>query len=439
MPKAFRPYQPDQRLLLPPGLDELLPEGDLAYFIRDTVADLDLGAILGAYREERGQPPFHPRMMTALLLYANCRGVYSSRRIAQACERDLGFMVVAAMARPDFHTIARFRARHLPALADLFLQVLRLCRRAGLVQLGHVALDGTKIRANASRHKAMSYDRTAEAETALAAQVKEWFATATAQDREEDRRCGQGRRGDELPAHLRTKQRRLAAIRKAKAALEAEAAERAKTGGGGGKGAGGGGRPAVDPKAQRNFTDPDAKIMKDGASGAFVAAYNAQLAVDAASQVIVAQELTMRATDVQELPTLLAQVRRNTGRQARECSADAGYCSEANLADLARRRVRAYVAVGKDRHGSAPGQSARASHGPRRRAMAARLRRGGWRSRYRLRKCTAEPVIGQIKGARGFRQFLLRGREKVSGEWSLVCIAHNLLKLFHGQRMALAT
>ncbi|MDO8562435.1 MAG: IS1182 family transposase [Candidatus Limnocylindria bacterium] len=435
MSKTFRPYQPDQRLLLPPGLDELLPEGDLAYFIRDTVAELDLRPIQAAYAEERGQPPFHPTMMTALLLYAYCRGTYSSRKIAQACERDMGFIVVAALARPDFHTVARFRARHLAALSDLFLNVLRLCRRAGLVQLGHVALDGTKIKANASRHKAMSYERMAEAEATLAAQVKEWFAQARAQDREEDRRHGSGRRGDELPAHVRTKQRRLKAIREAKAALEAEASERAKAEGGPKSG---GGTP-VDPKAQRNFTDPDAKIMKDSASGAFVAGYNAQLAVDAASQVIVAKDLTMRPTDVQELPAMLAQVRRNSGRQARECSADAGYCSERNLADLARRRIRAYVAVGKDRHGSAPGQSPRPMRGPRRRAMATRLRRGGWRSRYRLRKQTVEPVFGQIKGARGFRQFLLRGAEKVGGEWSLVCIAHNLLKLFHAPRVVPAS
>jgi transposase len=439
VPKTFRPYQPDQPVLLPQDLNDLLPEDDLAYFVRDTVVSLDLGAIFAAYAEERGQPPFHPTMMTALLLYAYCRGVYSSRKIAAACERELGFMVIAARARPDFRTIAAFRARHLEALGALFLQVLRLCRKAGLVQLGHVALDGTKIRANASRHKAMSYERMAEREPELAAQIKEWLAKAKALDREEDRRHGRGRRGDELPAHLRTKQRRLKAIREAKAALEAEAAQRAKEHGGG-SGAGGGGTSAVDPKAQRNFTDGDAKIMKDTGSGAFVAGYNAQLAVDAGSQVIVAKELTMRATDVQELPAMLAQVRRNTGRQARECSADAGYCSEANLADLARRRIRAYVAVGKDRHGSAPGQSARApARGSRRAAMATRLRRGGWRSRYRLRKRTAEPVIGQIKGARGFRQFLLRGAEKVTGEWSLVCIAHNLLKLFGNQRTALAS
>lgn len=438
MPKTFRPYQPDQPVLLPQDLNDLLPEGDLAYFVRDTAVSLDLTAIFAAYAEERGQPPFHPTMMTALLLYAYCRGVYSSRKIAAACERELGFMVIAARARPDFRTIAAFRARHLQALGALFLQVLRLCRKAGLVQLGHVALDGTKIKANASRHKAMSYERMAEREPELAAQIKEWFAKAKAQDREEDRRHGRGRRGDELPAHLRTKQRRLAAIQQAKAALEAEARERATADDGGGGPSGG--TPAVDPKAQRNFTDGDAKIMKDSASGAFVAGYNAQLAVDAASQVIVAKELTMRATDVQELPAMLAQVRSNTGRQAQECSADAGYCSERNLADLARRRIRAYIAVGKDRHGSAPGQSARApAPGSRRAAMATRLRRGGWRSRYRLRKQTAEPVIGQIKGARGFRQFLLRGREKVGGEWSLVCIAHNLLKLFGSRRMALAS
>ncbi len=358
MPKTFRPYQPDQRLLLPQDLNEMLPEGDLAYFVRETVEALDLSAILKEYAEERGQPPFHPVMMTSLLLYAYARGVRSSRKIAQACERDIGFMVVAALARPDFRTVAKFRARHLAALADLFVGVLRLCQKAGLVRLGHIAVDGTKIKANASRHKAMSYRRMAETEPALRAEVKRLLAEHAATDRAEDKAHGRGRRGDELPAHLRTKQRRLAKIAEAKAALEAEARERAKNEGG--EGRTGGGVAAVDPKAQRNFTDPDAKIMKDSGSGAFVAGYNAQLAVDAGSQVIVATELTARATDVQELPAMLAQVRRNAGRQARECSADAGYCSERNLADLARRRVRAYVAVGKDRHGSAPGQSARA-------------------------------------------------------------------------------
>jgi transposase len=435
VPKTFRPYQPDQRLLLPQDLNEMLPEGDLAYFVRETVAALDLSPILKEYAEERGQPPFHPVMMTSLLLYAYARGVRSSRKIAQACERDIGFMVVAALARPDFRTIARFRALHLRTLAELFTQVLRLCQKAGLVRLGHIAIDGTKIKANASRHKAMSYARMAEVEPALRAEVDRLLKEHGSTDRAEDRSHGRGRRGDELPAHLRSKQRRLAKIAEAKAALEEEARERAEREGP----TGGGTPPAVDPKAQRNFTDPDAKIMKDSGSGAFIAGYNAQLAVDAASQVIVARELTMRATDVQELPAMLAQVRRNTGRQARECSADAGYCSEANLADLARRRIRAYVAVGKDRHGGAPGQSVRApSRGSRRAAMATRLRRGGWRSRYRLRKCTAEPVIGQIKHAQGFRQSLLRGEEKVSGEWSLVCIAHNLLKLFGARRTAMA-
>ena len=432
MPKTFRPYQPDQRLLLPQDLHEMLPAGDLAYFVRETVETLDLSAILTKYAEERGQPPFHPVMMTSLLLYAYARGVRSSRQIAQACERDIGFMVVAALARPDFRTVARFRATHLGALAGLFTQVLRICQRAGLVRLGHIAIDGTKVKANASRHKAMSYQRMAETEPALRAEVERLLREHAATDKAEDKAHGRGRRGDELPAHLRSKQRRLAKIQEAKAALEEEARERA------GQEGPSGGAPPVDPKAQRNFTDGDAHVMKDSGSGAFVAGYNAQLAVDASSQVIVAKELTTRATDVQELPAMLAQVRRNTGRQARECSADAGYCSEANLADLARRRVRGYVAVGKDRHGRAAGQSARApAPGSRRAAMAARLRRGGWRSRYRLRKCTVEPVIGQIKHARGFRQSLLRGREKVSGEWSLACIAHNVLKLFGARRMAM--
>lgn len=433
MGKTFRRWDPEQRLLLPPAVEEFVPAGHVAHFVRALVSEqLDLQAILGAYQEERGYPPYHPVMMTALLLYAYCQGVYSSRRIAQACEQRLDFMAVTALAQPDFRTISDFRKRHLAALSELFTQVLRLCAAAGLVQLGHVALDGTKVKANASKHKAMSYGRMAAAEATLAAEVARWLAQAEAADTQEDSAHGPARRGDELPDWVRTKQRRLEQIRAARAALEAEAAAAPS-------------RPDPEPpadeppagppappappaKTQRNFTDPDSRIMK-GPDG-FVQAYNGQLVVDTAHHVIVAQTLSNQPADAPHLPELVAQLKRNTGRQAAELSADAGYCSEANLRALARRHIRAYLATGRHRHGDAAATGRRAARaGSRVAAMQTRLRRAGRRSRYRLRKQTVEPVIGLIKQARGFRQFLLRGLVKVRAEWSLLCTAHNLLKL----------
>lgn len=419
MAKTFREWNVQQQMLLPPSVLDFVPPGHLAHFVRDTVAeDLDLSAIIEAYEEERGYPPYHPVMMTALLLYAYCQGLYSSRRMARACEERVDFMAVTALQRPDFRTIATFRRRHLPALRALFQQVLRLCQRAGLVQLGHVALDGTKIRANASKHKAMSYRRMQEAEPALAAEVGRWLAEAEATDTREDGEHGPDRRGDELPAWVANKQERLAKLRAAKAALEAEARAAAPPD-----------APAPPaPKAQRNFTDPESRIMK-GPDG-FVQAYNAQIAVEALSQVIVAEHVTPAATDVQALPTLLAQIKANTGRQAREVSADAGYCSTANLQALQRRHIRGYVAVGRHRHGHHAPEAARSlPRGSLVAAMRTRIKRAGHRSRYRLRKITVEPVFGQIKAPRGFRQFLLRGLAKVQGEFTLVATAHNLLKL----------
>jgi transposase len=419
MAKTFREWNVQQQMLLPPSVLDFVPPGHLAHFVRDTVAeDLDLSAIIEAYEEERGYPPYHPVMMTALLLYAYCQGLYSSRRMARACEERVDFMAVTALQRPDFRTIATFRRRHLPALRALFQQVLRLCQRAGLVQLGHVALDGTKIRANASKHRAMSYRRMQEAEPALAAEVGRWLAEAEATDTREDGEHGPDRRGDELPAWVANKQERLAKLRAAKAALEAEARAAAPPD-----------APAPPaPKAQRNFTDPESRIMK-GPDG-FVQAYNAQIAVEALSQVIVAEHVTPAATDVQALPTLLAQIKANTGRQAREVSADAGYCSTANLQALQRRHIRGYVAVGRHRHGHHAPEAARSlPRGSLVAAMRTRIKRAGHRSRYRLRKITVEPVFGQIKAPRGFRQFLLRGLAKVQGEFTLVATAHNLLKL----------
>ena len=443
MSKPFREWNPGQSLLFPPSLLDLVPPDHLAHFVRTTVAeDLDLSAILGAYTEERGYPPYHPVMMTALLLYGYCQGVYSSRRLAQACEERVDFMAVTALQKPDFRTISDFRKRHLEALKGLFVQVLRLCQKAKLVKLGHVALDGTKIKANASKHKAMSYGRLVKAEPELAAEVEQWLKNAEKTDAREDAEYGAARRGDELPDWVADKQRRLEKIREAKAALEAEAEEKAaeKQKAAAKKDEDGKrGRPAKrapgdpDPKSQRNFTDPESRIMK-GHDG-FTQSYNAQAAVDSQSQVIVAQTLTNQASDAPHLPPIVAQIKQNTGRQARELSADAGYCSEANLKELNRRRISGYVATGRQKHGENSATGERVTKpGTRVDAMRRKLVRAARRSRYRLRKQVVEPVFGQIKQARGFRQFLLRGLQKVSAEWSLICTAHNLLKLAAASR-----
>jgi len=420
MAKTFRDWNVEQAWLLPPSVMDFVPPDHIAHFIRDTVREqLDVSAIMAPYeQEERGFPPYHPVMMTALLLYGYCQGTYSSRRLARSCEERLDFMAVTGMNRPDFRTISEFRKRHMLALRGLFVQVLKLCQQAGLVSLGHVSLDGTKIKANASKHKAMSYQRMGESEQQLRAQVREWFKKAQSVDQNEDRLHGQ-RRGDEMPEWVANKKLRLQKIREAKLALEAQARER--------------GDEAPAPKEQRNFTDPESQIM--GTRGKdIVQGYNGQAAVDAHSQVIVAQDLSNAATDTRALPAMVKQIKANTGRQAGELSADAGYCSEGNLAVLARHKIRAYVATGRQRHGEASARGRSPRGGPRTRAMRTRLARAGYRGRYRLRKQTVEPVFGQIKQARGFRQFLLRGLEKARGEWSLICTAHNLLKLAKTRR-----
>src|SRR5437588_1257382 len=375
-------------------------------------------------------------MMVRLLLYGYCRGVVSSRRIERATYEDVAFRYLAADEHPDHDTIADFRKEHLAHLSQLFVQVLRLCQQAGLVKLGHVALDGTKVKANASKHKAMSYGRMKKAEPELAAVVRGWLDKAQSADTREDEELGAERRGEEMPSWVSDKQRRLEKLREAKAALEAEAAQAAasKQETEGQAGAPQRGRATKDPlgvpkdKAQRNFTDPDSRIMKSG--DGFVQAFNVQAAVDADSQVIVAQTLSNHASDAQELAPAVAQIKQNTGRQARELSADAGYCSEENLKELNRRHISGYVATGRIKHGQASVAGERKLRaGSRTQAMRRKLQRAGRRSRYRLRKQVVEPVFGQIKQGRGFRQFLLRGLEQVTGEWSLVCTAHNLLKL----------
>jgi transposase len=415
MSKSFREWNVDQVWLLPPSINDFVPADHVAHFVRDTVRTaLDLGLIYRSYQSERGQPPFHPAMMVALLLYAYSQGLYASRRIAKSCEERVDFMAVTGMQKPDFRTIAKFRQRHLPALRLLFIESLRLCREAGLVELGHVALDGTKIKANASKHKAMSYGRMKEAEPILAKTVEDWMSQARGADDDDDRTHGPNRRGDETPDWMASKEIRLAKIKAAKAALEAEA-EAA-------------GKEAPDDKAQRNFTDPESRLQKtrDG----FIQGYNAQAAVDHANQVIVACDVGASSADNPQLVPMIDQITANTGAVPNELSADAGYIAEANLAALEVLGIDAYIAPGRQRHGK-PAPSAAQPVTPETRVgrMAAKLRDGAWGSPYHLRKITVEPVFGQIKQARGFRQFLMRGLANVQAEWAMVCTAHNLCKL----------
>jgi transposase len=440
MSKHFRPWKIDQTQLLPPSIGDFVPADHLARFVVALVREgLDLRRITAGYASALGQPPFDPRMMVALLLYAYAVGVYSSRRIAKACRERADFMMIVALDPPDFRTISEFRKRHLEALSGLFVQVLQLAETAGLVKLGHVALDGTKIKANASKHKAMSYERMQKREAELKAEVDRWLAAAEAADAEEDAAFGKDKRGDELPDWVADKEKRLAKIREAKAALEAQAkataeaearrraeAEAKRTAEGrkmnGRTPKPPSGKP--DAKAQRNFTDPESRILKtkDG----YIQGYNAQAAVDGAHQIIVAHGLVASMSDQDQLVPLVDGIGTNLGRKPEEASADSGYLSEANLAALGQRGIKAYIATGRAKH---PADAKRRLGGELTQAMRRKLKRAGWRSRYRLRKQIVEPVFGQIKQARGFRQFLLRGVEKVRGEWAMVCTAHNLIKL----------
>jgi transposase/IS5 family transposase len=439
MDKTYRSYDPDQLLLLPPNLRDWLPTGHLAYFISDVVDGLDLSPIYGVYeREVRGYPPYHPAMMVKVLLYGYATGVRSSRRLARACVEDVGVRVLAANNMPDFRTLSEFRRRHLKALAELFQQVLQLCRRAGLVKLGTVALDSTKVKANASKHKAMSYARMERAERELEAKVRQILDEAEQVDREEDVRFGPERRGDELPEELADPVRRLKKIREAKAALEGEARQAAKAKRQQWEERGGYGRPPRAPAearpasaAQRNFTDPDSKIM-NGADG-FIQAYSLQTAVDASSQVIVAYEVSNQPADVEHLQPMVEQVITRNRRRPRQLLADAGYGSEENLAYLERRKIAGYVPTGRVKHGEELPPAPR-GRPPKdlscRERMSRRLLTLRGRAIYRLRMLTVEPVNGQLKQAMGFRQFLLRGLEKVRGEGALLCIAFNLRKLW---------
>lgn len=459
MAKGYLPYDIDQRLLLAPDMRDWLPEGHLALFILDVVLELDLSAITQVYdaKDTRGRAGYHPVMMVALLLYAYCVGKPSSRRIERATYEDVAFRVLGGDQHPDHDCIAEFRKQHLQALAGLFVQVLRLCQEAGLVQLGHVAIDGTKLKANASKHKAMSYERMAEAEKKLEEQVAELLAQAERVDAEEDEEHGKGKRGDELPAELRRREDRLRKIREAKAALEREAKEKAEA-----KAAEAqhrleerarleaqtgtkpsGPTPKIpdpeqaqpEPKAQRNFTDPESRIMPDGANkGSFVQGYNAQIAVDAEAQVIVASRVTQAPNDAQQLVPMADAIRQNVGQLPATTSADAGYFSAHNVEDPALAGTNLLVPPDRQKHAtepSAPTPCAGASAAQR---MRHKLSSAESRELYKRRKAIVEPVFGQIKEARGFRRFLLRGLQAARAELDLIALTHNLLKLFRSPR-----
>ncbi len=430
MSKTFRPYAPDQIFLMPTSMRDWLPGHHLAYFISDVVEQLDLSAIMERYRgEERGCPPYHPVMMVKVLLYAYCVGVPSSRKIAKRLEEDIAFRVLAANNTPDFRTISDFRKDHLKALSGLFLQVLKLCQKAGLVRLGHVSLDGTKIKANASRHKAMSYKRMKAEEARLEAEVKELLQKAKVVDEEEDRHYGKDKRGDELPGELAFRGSRLRKIREAREALEAEARQEAEPMREEGKKAAG----IPSDKAQRNFTDPDSHIMPAPGGKHFEQTYNAQAAVDSAHQIIVAAGLTNEPIDRKQARPMIEQVKANTGKLPGQMSADTGYFSKEVVQVLTSIGIDVYMPPDKMQHSSSLPKAPRGRI-PKGLSVVNRMRRKlktkKERQCYGLRKELSEPVFGQIKQARGFRQFLLRGREKVSGEWQLICTGHNVLKLF---------
>ncbi len=426
MAKTYRPYLPEQDFLLPPSLREWLPDDHLAYFVSDLVEQLDLSAITAPYEdEERGYPPYHPVMMTKVLVYAYCVGVFSSRKIQRRLGEDVAFRVLAAGNQPDFRTIADFRKIHLAALTGLFEQVLRLALEAGAMQIGRVALDGSKVKANASKHKAMSYGRMREKARQLRDEVHHLLTQAEATDADEDARYGVDRRGDELPAELQRRETRLERIREAKRALEARAREEAAAAGAPLE------KAKPGDKAQYNFTDPESRIMK-GPDG-FVQAYNVQVAVEDTLQLIVGHAVTQETNDKQQLPPMIATIERQAGQTPAQVLADSGYCSDESLAALSDTAIEGYIATKKQKHGEPRRPCPR---GPLPKAatrverMARKLETKMGAAIYATRKAIVEPVIGQIKHARGFRQFLLRGVTKVRGEWALICTTHNVLKLY---------
>jgi transposase len=452
MTKTYRDWSSDQSYLFPPSPHDWLPEGDLVYFLLDTVATLDLSPIFAHYeRELRGQPPFHPRMMVALLLYCYATGTRSSRKIMRRCQVDVACRVIVGEDIPDFRTLSDFRKIHRARLEALFVEVLKLCALAGLAKVGTIALDGTKVKANASRHKAMSYDRIKTEETRLKQEIAKLLAEAEATDNAEDIQHGPDRQGDELPDELARRQSRLAKIQGARRLLEerarVEAAEEAAR------------RQAEDksppkvppseavpgPKDQINFTDPESRIMKASNKG-WDQCGNAQ-AVTNEHQIILAADVTDQANDVRQAVPMADQARANLDAAGIEDAikamlGDAGYYSEPNATALKDRGIEPYLATERLKH------SEKVASAPRGRIpqgltakqrMARKLRTKVGRAMYAKRKGMIEPIFGQLKQVLGFRQFSMRGLASMRGEWRLMATVHNLLKLWRkDQEVAMA-
>jgi transposase len=505
-PKTFRPWQPEQTSLLPPSPSDWLSDDHQVYFLLDLVDELDLSTILTPARakDPRGEKGFDPRMMTLLLLYAYCVGTVSSRKIERACYEDLAFRVLTGNQQPDHSRISEFRRQNLEALSELFVQILRLCQKAGMVSLGHVALDGTKVQANASKHKAMSHERMLKAEAQLEKEINALMRRAEILDAQEDRRYGKGSRGSDLPDELRRRQDRLARIRQARKEMEAETAaaaarqrheeaeeamakaaaardadapateqaelnKKAEAAAAKAKAArdqaieaaeiAGVEAPDLEPlaadamprrglarkadgtpttKTQRNFTDPDSHLMQSG--GAYLQGFNCQLAVDSDHQVIVAIGVSNQPPDAEHLAPMLERIAANAGALPDVMTLDAGYWSEDNANGCTDQGIDAYIATGRLPHGQPPppkrGPMPKDADAKARMARKIRSKKGS--AIYAQRKAIVEPVNGQIKEARGVRRFLLRGLEKVTGEWALIATTHNLLKLFRFRRSQLA-
>jgi transposase len=451
--KTFRAYDPDQVLLIAPVLSDWVPEGDLAHFVSDLVETaLDLSPIYAGYEEERGFPPYDPRLMLKLLIYGYANGVMSSRKLEAATYRDVAARMLCADQHPDYRSIARFRKRHLVALAGLFVQALRLCREAGLVGLGALALDGTKLRANASRHKAMSYERMVKKETqleaeiaALRANVDGLLSDAERTDAIEDERFGPDYRGDDLPAELQRREQRLAVIQEAKSALEAEAFDRETKRRAEMQAQGKkprqppGGRDPFKPKpaAQRNFTDPESRIMKT-ADGSFHQCFNGQAVVDSTTQVIVACEVSHQAPDTQRLEPALNELTANLALigavlpDGAVLTADAGYISEENVKTTSEHGLDPFIATGRFKDGEPPPLAKRGripGNASTKQRMARKVRTKKGRAVYARRKAIVEPVFGQIDTVQNGRHLLLRGEAAARDQWSFACAIHNLLKL----------
>lgn len=501
-PKSFRPWQPDQITLLPPSPREWLADDHQVYFLLDLVDELDLSEILipAQAKDPRGEKGFDPRMMTLLLLYAYCVGTVSSRKIERACHEDLAFRVLTGNQQPDHSRISEFRRRNLDALKDLFVQILRLCQKAGMVSLGHVALDGTKVQANASKHKAMSHERMLRAEKQLEQEINALMRRAEILDAQEDRRYGKGKLGSDLPDELRRRQDRLARIRQARKEMEAETAaaaarqrqqeaeearakasaaretdaaaaeqaeltRKAETAVAKAKAArekaneaaenAGLEPPDLEPltcdamprrglakkadgtptaKTQRNFTDADSHLMQSG--GSYLQGYNCQLAVDSDHQVIVAVGVSNQPPDVEHLEPMLERIAATAGALPDVMTLDAGYWSEGNAKACADQGIDAHIATGRLPHGQPlpPKRGPLPKDADGKTRMARKLRSKKGSRIYAQRKAIVEPVNGQIKEGRGLRRFLLRGLEKVDGEWHLIAATHNLLKLFRHRR-----